>query len=123
MAHGVEGVQEVVVGERLVREPSEEGKVGGGDPGAELGRTLSGSRTRLIAQAVRWVPGEGEFRDRTSAPNSVDRLAKLEILGQGPEQPNRPGPARIVVLHPIQDRIQALSAGDLPRGRDNERTC
>ncbi len=40
VAHGVEGVQEVVLGERLVREPSEEGKVGGGDPGAELGRTL-----------------------------------------------------------------------------------
>ena len=110
MAHGVEGVQEVVLGERLVREPSEEGKVGGGDPGAELGRTLR------VEDSVDRPGGEmgarrGGVRDRTSAPNSVDRLAKLEILGQGPEQPNRPGPARIVVLHPIQDGSRPFLLG------------
>jgi len=40
MADGVEGIQEIVLGERLVREPDEERKVGGGDPETEPGGTL-----------------------------------------------------------------------------------
>ena len=102
VADGVEGIQKIVLGERLVREPGENGKVGGGDPGAELGGTLrvENSVDRPGSEMGAW---RGGVRDRTSAPNSVDLRSKLQILGQGPEQPNRPGPARILVLHPIQD--------------------
>jgi hypothetical protein len=106
VADGVEGVQELVLGERLVREPGEEGKIGGGDPRTELGRALRVEDAIDRPRREIGTRGGGAGRG-SSAPDSLDRLAKLEILGEAPEEADRPGPARIAVNDSIE-----LSSGN-----------